>query len=358
MAVPNPDREATRLGKVLGKGLPPLVLISGASRFLRGEAFDRCLQKVPDDVDVRRIDGSDPGEGRELDDLLGAGLFGAGTWGVVRRGEAWLKAHGPRLVEIAGRIASGCGLLLEVEKLDRRTKAAKALLGVAEAFEFREPYAEPYDRSRSPLEAELVGWIERRAKAAGLALTPEAAFLLQSTVGSETAELAAEIRRLASAVGDVRRTLSPDDLREHLTVAFESTPFEFADAVLAHDRARAHRSLAAMFARGVRGRDGQVSDAGAVFPFVASWLWQSLSNVHAARLLLDAGERPDAIPGHVGVRTFVDRFRAQFEANPAPRLRRGLALLRRAQRELRLSGEDAELILERFLAGYFRKGAA
>ena len=77
-----------------------------------------------------------------------------------------------------------------------------------------------------------------------------------------------------------------------------------------------------------------------------------------ARLLLDAGERPDAIPGHVGVRTFVDRFRAQFEANPAPRLRRGLALLRRAQRELRLSGEDAELILERFLAGYFRKGAA
>ncbi len=211
------------------------------------------------------------------------------------------------------------------------------------------------DRTRSPLEAELVGWVVQRARKVGVTLTQEAAFLVVATVGRDPAELVAELQRVRDAIGGHRGTLGPDDLRAHLTTSFESTPFEFADAVLAFDRARAMRSLDAMFARGVRSRDGSTMDQGGIFPFVTSWLWQSLGNALQGRALVDGGLRPEQAAAQVGVRTFQDRYRAQVAHNPAPRLRRGLRLLLAAQRELRSCGEDPRWLLERFLARYFRE---
>jgi DNA polymerase III delta subunit len=358
MAVPNPERELGRLGDLLARELPRVVVLLGASAWFRNQAFERVLARLPDDVDVRRIDGSDDTDGGELVDLRGAGLFGRGNWLVVRRGDGWLKRHAETLESALAGIGRGCGLLLEAQKLDRRTRLAKALGEVGALFEFRDLYAEPYDRTRSPLEAELVGWVVDAAKKRGLPITPEAAFLLVTVVGKEPAELCAEIERVRVAVGGSARRLGSDDLRAHLSAWFESTPFDFADAILAFDRRAAMRSLHAMFARGVRGRDGGSVDSGGVFPFVVSWLHQTLSNVHEGRRLLDEGVRADDVAGRVGVRTFVERFVGQVRDNPLARLRRGLALLLDAERELRQTGEDPELLLERFVARYFRSGAA
>jgi DNA polymerase III delta subunit len=357
VAVPHPERELGRLQKEIAKGPPPVVVISGPSAFFRGEAVEAVLAAIPASADLRRIDGTEKTDGREIDDLRGGGLFGSGTWVCVRRGDGWIGQHGEELAPVLSRIGAGCGLLLEVQKLDKRKRVTKELAAVGFTGEFRDLYAEPYDRSRSPLEAELVGWVAQRARRHGTQLTPEAAFLLVSTVGKDPSELVAELVRL----GDVlprSGALGPEDLRPHLTVAFESTPFEFAEAVLAHDRRRAERSLDAMFARGVRARDGSGMDAGGIFPFVTSWLWQSMMNVHRGTALREEGMRTDQIAGRVGVRTFVDRFVAQVEANPESRLRRGLLLVLDAQRELRQSGEEPRSILERFLARYFREGAA
>jgi hypothetical protein len=99
-------------------------------------------------------------------------------------------------------------------------------------------------------------------------------------------------------------------------------------------------------------------DAGGVFPFVTSWLWQSLSSVQHGRALCDDGVRLDEVAARAGVRTFADRFRAQVEANPEPRLRRGLLLCLDAQRELRTTGEEPREVLGRFLSRYFREGVA
>lgn len=355
MAVPNPERELARLEKLLKAKEPArAIFVVGPARFFREEAVEMALARIPADAELRRIDGGEPTDGRELDDLRGAGLFGSGTWLCVRRAEKWLDSVREELAGLLPKIGAGCGLLLEAQKLDRRTKAGKALAAAAEVFEFRELYSEPYDRARSPLEAESVGWIEKRARKLGLALMPEAAFLVQTVVGSDPAEIVPELRRIRDAVGDARRNLGPDDLRQHLHVAFESTPFELAEAVLSGDRARAMRSAAAVFERGVRTRDGGHMDPGGVFPFVVSWLWQSLAKALAGRRLLDAGMRPADVAGRVGVRTFIERFVAQVEGNPAPRLERGLELLLQAQRDLRSTGESPRWILERFLAGYFR----
>src|SRR5690606_4352907 len=129
-------------------------------------------------------------------------------------------------------------------------------------------------------------------------------------------------------------------------------------ALLAFDRRRAMRSLEAMFDRGIRGRDGKGMEAGGMFPFVTSWLWNAFMSVHHGRCLLDDGVRADRVAAEAGVRTFVDRFRAQVELNPERRLRSGLLAVLAAQRELRSSGEEPRAILERFVARYFAEGGA
>ena len=355
MAVPNPERELQRLEKCLEKDPPPVLVILGADRFFRSEAVELAFAAVPGDADLRRVDGSQDSDGSELDDLRGGGLFGGGNWLAVRRGGPWFKRHGPALLELLPRRASGCGLILELGKLDKRTKAAKALVAAAEIFEFRELYAEPYDRSRSPLEAELVSWIAQRGRSRGVPLTPEAAYLLLTTVGKDPAELVAELERIRSATGDrpQQQPLTPDDLQGKLHVSFASTPFELAEALLAGERPRAERSLEAMYARGVVGKDGTTTDAGGVFPFVTSWLFQSLGNCLEGRRLLDTGTDLRDLAGRVGVRAFADRYVSQVRKNPQERLRRGLLDLLDCQRRLRTTGEEPRWLLRRFVHRWF-----
>lgn len=354
MAVPNPERELQRLRRAVSGGPPPAVVISGAADFFRGEAMDTIVAALPEGGDVRAVDGNQDTDGAELLDLRGGGLFGGGNWLVVRRGDGWIKKHGDELLGMLPP-AAGCGLVLEVTKLDKRTKKAKALLPLVEVFEFRELYAEPYDRSRSPLEAELVGWVGQRSKAMGVALTAEAAFLIVTTVGKQPAEIVAELQRLAGSLasGERRGPLTVEDLRGKLHSSFESTPFELAEAVLGGDRRRAERSLHAMFARGVRGRDGSVSDRYGVFPFATSWLFQSMGQCLEGRRHFDDGVPLRDVAQRAGVRAFGDRFAAQVRRCTQAHLRRGLVDLLEAQRDLRRTGEDPEWILRQFVTRWF-----
>lgn len=357
MAVPRPDDELTRLERRLKNGLAPVTVLLGPAPYFRGEALRLALAAIPAGRELRIVDGqTDESDGREINDLRGAGLFGGGTWLVIKRAEKWLAKHGERLLPALDAVAKGCGLIVEASKLDKRYKLGKTL-AAHDSYEFRELYAEPFDRSRSPLEAELVRWVGDRARASGVPLTPEAAFVLVSTVGKDPQELVAELQRLREQVGPVTKALRPDDLRGRLVCSFESTPFEFAAAVLDQDRARCLRSLAAMFARGVRDRDGAARDATGVFPFVSSWLFQSLSSVHRGRVLLDQGVPLRDVPARAGVRVFGDRYQQQVQRNPQRRLRRALTLLLDAQRSLRRTGEDPRWLLEQFVARYLGSSA-
>jgi DNA polymerase III delta subunit len=358
MAVPNPERELERLQRRVATGLAPVTVVTGPSAFFRGEALDRIVAAVPSDRDLRRLDGQQPSaDGRELDDLRGGTLFGGGTILLVRRAEKWLAARGDELQRQLAAVGRGCGLVIEAAKFDKRTKIGKAL-AATDCYEFRDLYAEPYDRSRSPLDAELVGWVAQRSRSHGVAMNLEAAYVVIATVGKDPAELVGELRRLGEQpelrAAAKSRPLAAEQLRGRLTCAFESTPFELAEAVLDHDRARCMRSLDAMFARGVRGRDGTTVERGGVFPFVASWLHQAVANAHRGRVLLDGGVPQDQIAGQLGVRVFAERFVRQVVSNPEPRLRAALALLLQTQRALRTTGEDPRRLLEGMLARYFR----
>lgn len=353
MAAPSPERELQRLRRTLAEALPQVVVLMGPSRFFRGEAFEAARAALPGDVDVRTLEGEEVTDGKELLDLRGGTLFGKGAWLAVRRGDGWLARHGERLLRALETLAPGCGLLLEVVKLDRRTRIAKALAAHGEIFEFRDLYAEPYDRTRSPLESELIGWLVARARAMGLTLRPEAALLLVTVVGKEPGLLLADLRRLGDQLEDPKTPITEEVLRGRLISSFGSTPFELAEAVLAGDRRRATRSVEAMFQRGAPGRDGATVDRAGVLPFATSWLYRSLARVYEARVLLDEGVALEDIPGRLGVRTFVERFLAQVRTNTRGRLERGLVWLVEMQRRQRTGGEDPAWAMHRFLARWF-----
>ncbi len=385
MAVPDPEQELTRLRKLVQRGLPPVTLLSGANGFFRSEALEVVLAAVPDAAELRTIDAVDeraagdaaiddeeddedvPADAAEdgiaacpeLLDLRGGGLFAKSAWLIVKRGKNWWKRHAATLAAQVPHFRKGSCCVIEADKLDKRKKVAAALVkSVAEAgafFEFRELYELPFDRSAGLAEGELARWVVGRSGRMGVALTSEAACLLITQVGRQPAELVAELGRLRDRLGSdgKRAPLDPAALRGQLTVSFESTPFEFAEAVLDRDHRRALRSVRAMFARGVRDKAGKTMDTGGLLPFTTSWMFRSFAAVYEGRLLLASGVAERDVPMRVGVRQFVPRFVDHLRGNDLARLERGLRALHACQRASRTTGEDPEVLLERFLAQCF-----
>ncbi len=373
MAPPAPNKELARLDKRIRDGLPPVLLLHGVSAFFREQAMARVLRAVPEDAELRKVDGvevrasddddaADAGGAAgvaELQDLRGGGLFASTTVVAVRRAANWWRKHGASVAEVAPKIQPGSSLVVEAPKLDKRKKAAatlfKELAKEGAVFEFRDLYDMPYDRTQSPLEGELCVWVVDASKKLGVRLTPESAWLLISQVGKSPSELVGELQRLRDVLGDERgrAPLKPEDLRGKLTVSFESTPFEFTEALLGGDRRAAQRSLTAMFARGVRQQDGKTMDAGGVLPFTASWLFRQIGVVYEGRALFEEGVSTRDLPSRCNVRQFVDRFLHNVRQNDLPQLQRGITALHACQRKSRATGEDAEVLLERFLAQWF-----
>lgn len=376
MAVPNPSIELSRLDKLVRQGLPPIVIVTGVSDFFRGKAMERLLKAVPADAELRNVDGADlkasdddsddAGDAGasgslapELQDLRGGGLFARTNFVAVRRGGNWWKQHCAAIADLAAKIPAGSGLLLEAAKVDKRKKAAatlvKELTAAGAVFEFRDLYDQPYDRDRGPMEGELCKWVLQCSKKLGVPLEPESALLLIAQVGKTPGELLSELQRLRDQFGvdTVRAPFAPKDLVGKLTVSFESTPFEFAEAVLSGDRKGAQRSLSAMFARGVKQQDGKTMDTGGLLPFTSSWLFREICKVYEGRLLLDSGVSMRDLAARAGVRQFADRFLAQVKCNSVARLDRGITALHACQRKSRMFGEDTEVLLERFLAQWF-----
>lgn len=373
MAAPHPEDELARVRKLQRAGLPPLVVVCGPDGFFRGEAMAALLAAVPADSELITLEGlevraggSDPevddddaevevGSCPELQQLHSGGLFARTTVLCVRRGDKWLKRHAAAVLAFLPGIRAGSSLIVEAQKLDRRTKAGKQLQEAAAVFEFRELYELPYNRNDSPLGAELVKWVVGRSRGLGVALTPEAAWLLVTQIGKSTAELISELERLRDQLGaDAKRApLQPVDLRGKLSCLFESTPFELADALLDGDQKKAWRSVRAMTDRGVRKKDGGSMDTGGVFPFATSWVYQAMANLYEARQAFEAGTPLRDLPARFGQQRFPDAFMGRVQNNPLPRLRRGILALVHMQRLLRAAGEDGDALLERLLGLWF-----
>jgi DNA polymerase III delta subunit len=385
MAAPHPDKELDRLRALCRGTLPSIVALVGINSWFRERGLEALLGALPKNVEVLTVegqdvvlrgtkdgdsdDGAEPGDdsadGGDVDasdkthcsDLLplaGGGLFAQSTALVIRRGDRWMQRYAQALATFAPRIKKGSILVFEARKLDKRTKFAKELAASGAVFEFRELYEAPFGRADQPLQGELVQWVVALSKRLKVPVTPESALLLTVQVGKDPVALAAELEQLVTQfpTGNAK-VLGPEDLRGKLTCSFESTPFELAEAVLDGDRRRALRSLHAMFARGVKQRDGKRMGQGGLFPFATSWMFQAIGQVYDGRVLVDGGMSLREVPAALGVYGFVERFQQQVQKNSARGLEHGLLALLHCQRERRSSAEEDDVLLERFLSRWF-----
>lgn len=93
-------------------------------------------------------------------------------------------------------------------------------------------------QSTLPKGAALESWITKRAKAIGVAITPEAATMLANFIGNQLRLLANELDKLATYVGK-GATISADDVRQLSAQVQEARIFDLTDALAARNRKQA-----------------------------------------------------------------------------------------------------------------------
>jgi hypothetical protein len=94
-------------------------------------------------------------------------------------------------------------------------------------------------------------------------------------------------------------------------------------------------------------------DGGGLLPFTTNWLFRSIAALYEGRLLMASGTPERDVPALVGVRQFQQRFAAQLRKSDVATLERGLLALQACQRASRTTGEDGDVLLERFLSQWF-----
>lgn len=352
MAAPNPEKELARLRKLLQSEQRPAVLVlQGPAQWFVQRGVRAIRDAVGQDGDITELDGAESSvsaaeAGQFLVDLRTPSLFGGQKVLLLRSGERWLRVHQKSLAETVERIAKGNMLVIALHKLDGRSALAKRIKKIGGVFDFRALYEKPFGDRGSPTGAEIVQWLVQRAKKYKLGFDPRTALFMTEVVGSDPAVLDSELARLAPTLGP--GTVRADLLRGTLSVHFSSSQFELVDAILDGDSRAAFRSHRALFREGLRDKDGKPIERGAVFPLVTAWLSSSLGKLLQARVEIESGEARSIVVGRYGG-YFKDRFDRQLGRTSSERLYAILRALRRAERRLRRSGEEPELLLERLL---------
>jgi DNA polymerase III delta subunit len=108
--------------------------------------------------------------------------------------------------ELLAALADGfsCGhLVIDFERLDGRTKFAKAVIAAQAAIECRRLWdtPPPWKAGTAPYETELHQWVVRHAARAGLKLTPPLAGELVACTGNTPGVIDQEIKKLLARLG-------------------------------------------------------------------------------------------------------------------------------------------------------------
>ncbi len=148
---------------------------------------------------------------------------------VLVRDLEMLDGEPEALLDYAAKPAPDSHLILRAPKLDRRRKLGKALAKQKMFFLFRIP--------EDPLAA--AGEIGELAAEQGLKLEREALKLLAHVCAGDLQRATMELAKLATWLGDEKREVRVQDLRETLTGEGAMSGWELANAINDRDRARA-----------------------------------------------------------------------------------------------------------------------
>jgi len=134
----------------------------------------------------------------------------------------------------------------------------------------------------------LVRWIKTRARAAGAAITDEAAELLATFSGSDLRQIASELQKLATYAGP-GRPIDAEAVRLLVSQASEANVFDLVDAIGQGNRPRALAALVTLLEAGERPER------------ILGMVARQVRLLLQARDLLDHGAAPAAIAQVLGL---------------------------------------------------------
>ncbi len=212
-------------------------LIWSSDELLASEAAAEAFAKAGSEAEVLSLDAE--GGLESLDEALFAGsLFASKRVVVIRNAESLAKTGVERLSEALHR--EGLPDLVVVMAVSEKipTQLLASLKDVAEV-----------KRLERPRRGELVAWVGKRMKAAGLTPGREAAATLVEAVGEGLRDLDQAIDQMAVRAGR-RGSVERDDVLQHFALSAEQPIWVLFDAIVKHEGPKAFESLRRLLAHG------------------------------------------------------------------------------------------------------------
>lgn len=320
---------------------------------LKAKGADACVLHWSKD----RADGGAGEAARILADLRSRPLFGGAKVIVARDGEALLKATGNGLLA-AVDIASGNHLVLVLRSLDLRTTLGKGLDKAGSVIKCMRPKADLLDARGAG--SELLQAVIDEAKRKGVALAPDAARELAGRTGNDLLLVSTELDKLALYLHESGAPASVADVDALVPQSAAWDQFRLFEEVANGQTGRAILRVRGMLRHGTADARGKRNtDPNAIALTVLALLTRRLRLLARYRALTAAGVRDEPLREALGIKNPGQLYYLGKEANlPLVRAAEGaIGVLAEADRQLKTSAAEPELVLERALVVLSRRAA-
>lgn len=236
--------KAEEFEKNVARGeIAPLYYFHGDEPYLMERAVKRLMERVvsPDfrDFNLDVFYGSDCKGDEVATAAQTLPMFADRRMVLVKRAGELSAAALDTLASCVADPSPGTCLVFVGEKIDQRKKFFQELKKKGELVECKRPY-----------ENQLGGFIREEARGLGKRLEPAAAEMLAYLVGNNLSELAAQLEKVVTFIGE-RDTVTVGDVREVVSDTKVESVFDLANALGERDLAKALRSLSTII------RDGE-----------------------------------------------------------------------------------------------------
>lgn len=262
--------KAEGLEAELARSGPPRWLVAtGAEEFLRAECRAALERQLGAEAEVIELDAEiemkgDEGPTRIFDELRSGSLFTAERLVVIRNAALLVKGAGDALARFAAEEKPQALVMLEdddlVAKKAKKLSKPLAALDAAGALivDCNTLYASPFGFGKPVWDSDLSRWVAARARGLGKKMSLDCAYLLHSREASGLRGIAAQLDKLALAVGE-RVEIRPDDVEAFVGGEKEASLFEVVDAFALRDGSRTMAALARLYRQGLKNQNGAKS---------------------------------------------------------------------------------------------------
>ena len=325
---------------IMGKQLKKQVIaLAGEEQYLKDLELQSILETLRPGTDVVELDAGEVTVTAILDELRTYPLFSSSRAVVVRNAQHIIEDKQEELLEYMKNPVSFSSLILDLDRLDGRSRLAKALdeRGAQIRCERMREYQAPQ-------------WVVNRARERyGKKLNLQDAGFMVEMVGVNPGLLDSELSKLACACAD-SQFIDRSDVERVITRGRSRTVFRLIEEMEAKRKPEALKLLHDIMSLGLYDeRSGEVeAELASVVPYLMHMLNWMLDRLWNANRFLREGMPEDEVCERMKIHP---RFRDRFLSNlrkqwPASECRRCHRLLLLADRQVKSSGDNVRVLLE------------